>query len=88
VTAPSLQIRIPEADEITLIPKGGALLLTLGLLAKSIEVAIFPDTEGVGVGVGDALGDGETVGEALATEELVAVEVDVFVETFVDPELV
>jgi hypothetical protein len=88
VTVPWPQIRIPDA--ITLIPNiwdEGTLLLTLGTLANWIEVANLPDPEGAGVGVavGDALGDGDmladglTVGDALATDELVAAEVEVLV---------
>jgi hypothetical protein len=78
VTNPGAQILSPDADEITLIPKD-CPFLTLGLLVNLIEVAMFCDTEGVGVAtvgvgvatVGDALDDGVTVGDALATDEFV-----------------
>jgi hypothetical protein len=56
--------------------------VTLGTFANLIEVAIFSDTGGVGVAVGDMLGDGVTVGDALAVEEVADVVVE-DVEAFV-----
>jgi hypothetical protein len=78
VTAPRLQIRSPDAEEITSIPKL-VPFTTLGSWANRIEVAIFPDTEGVGVAFGDALGDDVTFEEAVVALEVAAAVVGAFV---------
>jgi hypothetical protein len=51
-------------------------VISPGGLSRRIEVAIFPDAEGVGVGVAG-------VADARATDELKAVVVELLVEAFV-----